>query len=242
MGNNVAQGACGEDLTWVLDADGVLTISGTGDMQDYSFGDEALWIAHKDRIKALVLEEGITSIGNHAFEGCTGLTEVHIPVGVTGIGEYAFFGCSGLQNLYFYDETPPTIGENAFGSTGLTTVYVPPTRYTLYKSTISEKLPEGITFKGLPTVEPEPQGPTCTIGTAEATVSGEELGDYINKGVLLLMAAYDSEGRLLGVVDTVVTNVNGGYMTIEAEGIAEVRLFVTDWSFAPVKAPYVFEK
>lgn len=238
------QGTCGDDLTWVLDDDGTLTITGSGDMWDFSYGDEPLWMTYADRITGLVLEEGITSVGNQAFPNLSGLQEVHIPVDVTDIGEYAFFSCGNLTELYFYDETPPTIGDSAFRLTGLTTVYVPATRYTLYKNELKPHLPEGVVFKALGAVkpEPEPNPLTCEITGTGAVLSGEDLGHYMSKNALLLMAAYDGDGRMVGVSDTVSQVVGGTYrMTIEAEGIAKVQLFVMDWGNTPLKEAYIFE-
>ena len=238
------QGTCGDGLTWVLDETGVLTISGSGDMWDFSYGDEPLWMEHADRITGLVLGEGITSIGNQAFQALSGLKNVHIPASVADIGEYAFFNCGNLTELYFYnDETPPTIGDSAFRQTGLGTVYVPPTRYTLYKSTIREALPAGVSFAGLPeVVVPETNPLECVITASGATVSGEDLQHYVSKNALLLMAAYDADGRFLGASETVSQVVGGTCsMTIEAEEIARVQLFVMDWDNAPMKEAYCFE-
>lgn len=57
------EGTCGENLTWTLDDDGLLTISGTGDMSDYMF--RGPW---NYAPKAVVIEEGVTSIGKNAFD------------------------------------------------------------------------------------------------------------------------------------------------------------------------------
>ncbi len=87
-------GTCGDNLTWNLTG-GVLTISGTGAMNDYS-GTSAPWYYYRSSITSVIVENGVTSIGNYAFSYCSGLTSITIPNSVTSIGRNAFIGCSGL--------------------------------------------------------------------------------------------------------------------------------------------------
>ena len=87
-----SSGTCGENLTWTLSDDGVLTISGTGAMTNYyGYGDFALWYYTSSSIKSVVIEDGITRIGDFAFYECSSLTSVTIPNSVTSIGDYAFW-------------------------------------------------------------------------------------------------------------------------------------------------------
>ncbi len=93
-----ASGLCGEDLRWTLDESGVLCISGTGDMWSRST-ETPLWEDFRDRIFSVVMEHGITGIGNCAFQDCQNLSSVSIPDGVREIGFYAFASCSSLTAL-----------------------------------------------------------------------------------------------------------------------------------------------
>ena len=71
-------GTCGDNVTWRLSDDGTLTISGKGAMQNYeSYG--APWYGFCSQVKTVVIENGVTSIGDYAFTGCTSLTGVTIP-------------------------------------------------------------------------------------------------------------------------------------------------------------------
>lgn len=87
-------GTCGENLTWTLGEDGTLTISGTGDMYDYYndfFG--------QSKIKNVIIKNGVTSIGNRAFNYCRSLTSIKIPNSVKSIGDSTFEDCSSLTSV-----------------------------------------------------------------------------------------------------------------------------------------------
>ena len=117
-------GTCGENLTWKLE-DGVLTISGTGAMTDYSpiQGPQLPWAAAK--IKSVVVESGVTSIGDFAFAGQVGLTSITIPDSVTSIGDYAFYNCSSLASIAIPDSVT-SIGSNIFyGCSSLKSITIP---------------------------------------------------------------------------------------------------------------------
>ena len=95
----IANGTCGENLTWTLDNTGVLTISGIEDMHtDY---DDIPWDGCHSKIKSVVIENGVTSIGLYAFRECTELTRITIPVSVTSIEKSAFYNSSALKNVYY---------------------------------------------------------------------------------------------------------------------------------------------
>ncbi|MCI9502433.1 MAG: leucine-rich repeat protein, partial [Hungatella sp.] len=89
-----------DNLTWSLE-DGVLTISGTGNMKSYAFLHPAPWHQHADQIKRVVIGNGVTSLGCCAFEGCPVLADIIIPDSVTSIEEAAFMGCQSLTDVYY---------------------------------------------------------------------------------------------------------------------------------------------
>ena len=99
---------------------------GTGKMNDYdSSRFYTPWYISKDNIKEIILEDGITSIGNHAFSDCTGLTSITIPDDVTSIGSSAFSGCTGLTSITIPDGVT-SIGDFTFSDcTGLTSITIP---------------------------------------------------------------------------------------------------------------------
>ena len=157
LGTLVYTGSCGKEgdnLLWSLEpATGILEITGSGEMQDYSFSTysdigTSPWYQYRNGITMLslpdnlytigenafsyctsltsvTLPEGLNSIGNYAFRNCTGLSAVEIPEGVTSIGDYTFSGCTGLSAVKI-PEGVTSIGDNTFsGCTGLSAVEIP---------------------------------------------------------------------------------------------------------------------
>ena len=114
------------NLTWKLDADGTLTISGTGAMKDYNaVGNLSPATQKKDSVKKVVIEKGVTSIGNDAFHNCNSLTSITIPDSVTSIGSFAFDSCSSLTNITIPDSVIG-IGSSAFcDCSSLTSIVIP---------------------------------------------------------------------------------------------------------------------
>ena len=116
---DVQTGSCGDNVTYSLDTEtGVLTISGTGDM--YSYGP----FYENTNIKSVIIENGVTSIGDGVFQGCTSLTSVTIPDSVTSIGYSAFRGCTSLTSVTIPDSVT-SIGDAAFSDcTSLTSLTI----------------------------------------------------------------------------------------------------------------------
>lgn len=100
-------GDCGDNLTWTLSPEGVLTVAGTGEMAGCP------WADVKDQIVFVILEEGVTSIADSAFASCENLVSVTLPEGLTHIGAEAFSFCSRLSSIAMPDSVT-TIGREAF--------------------------------------------------------------------------------------------------------------------------------
>ena len=127
---DVKTGKCGDNVTYSLDTEtGVLTISGTGDMADYStyspFDDN-------NSVESVIIENGVTSIGGGVFEYCTSLISVTIPNSVTSIGDSAFYNCTSLTGVTIPDSVT-SIGRSAFSTC---------------KSLISVTIPNSVTSIG----------------------------------------------------------------------------------------------
>lgn len=114
MKNTLYKSAVIAEINWTLDDMGVLTVSGSGKMPDYSCGKNpvAPWEDRKDAIESLVIEDGITEIGINAFRDCRNLKAVRLPHTVRRIHAYAFRNCASLEVvesdrtvwIYIYDK------------------------------------------------------------------------------------------------------------------------------------------
>ena len=165
-------GKTGDNVTYVLTQNNddttnptyTLTIQGNGEMADFKKSDmegRAPWIAQKEKITAVTIENGVTYVGAYAFDhckkltqitihaqlnsigkgafcDCEGLTSIEIPKTVTSIGVRAFSGCKGLSNIEI-PETVVSIGGAAFdGCTGLTSIKIPATVTSIKEYTFNE--------------------------------------------------------------------------------------------------------
>ena len=109
---DVKTGKCGDNVTYSLDTStGVLTISGTGNMRN---NDSPFY--NNSCVKSVIIENGVTSIGDKAFEDCTSLTSVTIPNSVTSIGWGAFYDCTSLTSVTIGNSVT-SIGSSAFYNT-----------------------------------------------------------------------------------------------------------------------------
>ena len=138
----VFTGKCGDNLTWKIDNDEVLTISGTGRIPDYNDSSSggnntAPWYGYAYQIKKVVLGSGVQNIGNDAFADCYGMTDITIPDGVTSIGDSAFDGCSALTEISI-PGTVSSIGDSVFsGCSALTEISIPDTVSSIGDSAFS---------------------------------------------------------------------------------------------------------
>ena len=155
--NAEESGTCGPNLKWHLTDDGVLTISGKGEMDDYSvrynggaWDSSAPW--RNFGVKRIIVGDSVTRIGDNAFNGCSSLTSVTIPNSVTTIGNNAFSGCSSLTSVTIPNSVT-TIGWYTFsGCSSLTSVTIPNSVTTIgsnafynCKSLTSVTIPNSVT-------------------------------------------------------------------------------------------------
>lgn len=135
----VDSGTCGDNLTWTLDDTGLLTISGSGAMENYAdFGKKSPWYDVENKIKKVIIEKNVTTIGNYAFRFCGNLTNITIPDSVTTIGDSAFRSCVSLTNITIPDSVT-TIGEETFYyCSGLTEIIIPKNVWRIGNSAFGE--------------------------------------------------------------------------------------------------------
>ena len=105
---NLNSGTCGDGLTWALDAEGILRISGLGAMEDYDSGaGRAPWYGLREDILSVYVDQGVTSIGDYGFYGLDKLDSVVLGEDVARIGSCGFSGCGALS----YVQLPESIAE-----------------------------------------------------------------------------------------------------------------------------------
>ena len=133
----VDSGTCGAEsdgsnVTWELDSDGTLTISGKGEMKDYNFyGERSPWDPKKDQIQKVVIRDGVTTIGKDAFnhnyaDSKLKTVDLSNATSLEKIGSNAFFKCSQLENVDLSKAIKlKEIGDNAFNSSGVENVTFP---------------------------------------------------------------------------------------------------------------------
>ena len=149
-------GTCGTNVSWNL-TDGVLTISGSGDMRDYAQPTSVPWYSYASSITSVIIENGVTKIGVYAFRTCNmtqitipnsvtcigdgsiakckNLTAVTIPASVTSIGNGAFNSSSALAAITCKATVPPTLGPNVFdGCAANCVIYVPANALSAYQA------------------------------------------------------------------------------------------------------------
>ena len=173
----VASGKCGDSASWKLDADGVLTITGAGPMADY--GAYGPWyIAHLTDIKKVVVQEGVTTIGDHAFANLSYVTSVTIPSSITSIGAHAFEKCR-LGGAVTLPEGLTAIGDFAFSGSGMASLTLPESLRTignsafLYCSLRELTIPDGVTSIGTGAFY------NASLTSVKLPASGVTLGDSL---------------------------------------------------------------
>ncbi len=136
----IASGNCGADgdnLTWVLTSDSLLTISGSGAMVNFNYSVGYPWFSYRSSISTIIIGNSITSIGVYAFYNCQSLTSVNIGNSVTDIGNATFANCRALA-LVNIPNTVTSIGDFAFaGCHSLTSVSIPNSVTSIRYSTFS---------------------------------------------------------------------------------------------------------
>ena len=111
----VDSGSCGTNVSYSLNSDGVLTISGTGSVKEYSTLAAIPWHSDSALIKSVIIKNGVTSISGSLFAFCPMLTTVTVEDSVKSIGSAAFLECASLTSVTFGANSQLThIGDSAF--------------------------------------------------------------------------------------------------------------------------------
>lgn len=115
-------GVCGASVRWRLSCDGVMTVSGIGEMSDYGYA-KAPWNEVKDQIRQVEITAGVTTIGTNAFCECRNIVSVSLPKSLKTIKLKSFYDCRSLENITL-PEGVTYIGDMAFMGSGLKNIYL----------------------------------------------------------------------------------------------------------------------
>lgn len=176
--STLQSGKCGDAVTWRLDTDGLLTISGTGAMKDYELYSDVPWYSRRAQITAVTVDSGVTaigdlafnlleelttasiadsvtSLGDHAFGSCKKLAAVDIPDGVTTIGIGAFYDCDSLASIDIPHGVKVIQDETFFSCNALTSVSIPDSvtsidedAFLLCNALTTVTIPDSVTYIG----------------------------------------------------------------------------------------------
>lgn len=118
-------------VQWVLTDDGVMRVYGDGAMKNYTTKNGMPWYPYADQIEAVIVEDGVTSIGSYAFYGMPALKTVEMADSVTSVGDYAFKNCSALEQTNL-PSALSNLGDSAFyACTSLESIEIPASLYTV---------------------------------------------------------------------------------------------------------------
>ena len=222
-GMELSMGSVGENLTGVLDTTtGQLTISGYGDMDDWTNGSPP-WNGMQSMIKSVVLPQGLTSIGGCAFDGCRNLPSITIPSGVTSIGNRAFRNCAILAEVTL-PAGVTSIGRNAFeGCAAFTEMTIPDGVTRINAGTFKDcgalssvTIPDNVTYIGESAFEG-----CAVLADAEIPESLRYLGDSAFRNCAVLTSVELPEG--VTEVGTFAFSGCGALESVELpEGLTEI--------------------
>lgn len=193
--SSLPSGRCGEDITWRFDAaTGTLTISGSGEML-YPTGGCVPWLEMRPSITRVVVEEGITTLGDSAFAECTQLVDVSLASSITRFKKDAFFGCSALEAI----ELPQglaDLGWRTFHGCGVLERIVLPDALTSIDSSVFRgcsslreiNIPDGVTSIGEESFE------NCTSLQSIAIPNVKTIGRYAFRDCTALESVTLEEG------------------------------------------------
>ena len=127
----IASGKCGDGISWSLDENGVLWLSGEGKMDDYESADVSPWAKKRGRIVEVNFENGITTVGGYAFRNCSRLQKVTLPSSLQSIKQSAFNHCAELTSIEIPEGTETIDGFAFTGCEALADVTIPESMKTI---------------------------------------------------------------------------------------------------------------
>lgn len=199
-------GTCSENLIWSFDeVTGTLTITGSDAMDNYYYYYRAPWYDYRASVQSVVIDYGVTSIGDEAFYWCDSLASIVIPDSVTYIGDSAFNHCDALSSITIPDSVT-CIKEGAFRYSGLTSVTIP----------------ESVTYIGDEAFMSEALT-SITVDENNLYYSSDEHGVLFNKNKTTLMQYPAGKTKTNYVIPDGITSI-GAYAFASCCGLANITI------------------
>ncbi|MBQ8821100.1 MAG: leucine-rich repeat protein [Lachnospiraceae bacterium] len=180
-------GQCGDNISFNLQEDGVLILTGSGSTDSYHSGKAPEWEPYKDYIKEVRIESGITGLGSMLFRNCSSLRSVQLPSTLNSISSRAFQGCPSIQTAY-YDGTAAEWALVNVGDYNDTLLHAlsfqaeeVPTPEPTVAPTEAPTLPPLVSPPDAPTVVPTTE-PTAEPALPPSVSSGDALPPSVSSG------------------------------------------------------------
>lgn len=123
---SATSGRCGDEVSWQLE-DFTLYITGIGDMWNWSSEKNAPWYDYYRVINNVIIDNGVTSIGDYAFYQCSIFTAIDMPQSITSIGDHSFCGCANLISVVIPEGVSKIHDSTFSGCQNLTSIIIPET-------------------------------------------------------------------------------------------------------------------
>ena len=222
--NTATSGKCGENVSWSL-KDGVLTISGTGKMNDYVSKSSPFY--DRNDIKSVEIKSGVTSIGNWAFTDCRGLTKITIPSSVTSIGNDAFGGCTILTSVKI-PSSVTSIGAEAFVyCSSLKSITIPSSIKSIVDWTFEQctsltsvTIQKGVTSIGYEAFKNCTSLTSVTIPNSVTSIGDLAFGDCLMLSSVTIPKSVTSIGEYAIGFDSEGMQTGGGFTIYGVKGTA----------------------
>ena len=222
--NTATSGKCGENVSWSL-KDGVLTISGTGKMNDYVSKSSPFY--DRNDIKSVEIKSGVTSIGNWAFTDCRGLTKITIPSSVTSIGNDAFGGCTILTSVKI-PSSVTSIGAEAFVyCSSLKSITIPSSIKSIVDWTFEQctsltsvTIQKGVTSIGYKAFKNCTSLTSVTIPNSVTSIGDLAFGDCLMLSSVTIPKSVTSIGEYAIGFDSEGMQTGGGFTIYGVKGTA----------------------
>ena len=191
---NFVDGGTSGSITWTFDSNGLLTLSGTGEIDD-----EGSWRFYRSSIKSVIIEDGIEKIGENAFKSYNELSYIYIPNTVTKIGDRAFYYCTSLESITI-PASVTNMGEFIFCGSTLKTVTFQEGATIISENAFrsSEYLESVVLPNTITTIEDRAFYYCTSLESITIPASVTDMGEFIFCGSTLKTVTFQEGATIIG--------------------------------------------